>query len=92
MSDEILFEIQRSLGRIEEKIDNHAKTLEKHIEDDDKLVVRLYGDGVGVGDITKLQLNAAKQKGFFTALAGTGSALGAGIGYLIERLTLGHHG
>jgi hypothetical protein len=86
MSDDALLEIQRSLGRIEQKIDGHSQTLAQHTADD-KVVQRALFER-----IETLQLGVAKQKGFMTALASVGSVLGAGAGYLIERVTFGSHG
>lgn len=42
--------------------------------------------------IGALEASNAKQKGFLTALTSVGSVMGAGVGYLIERVTFGHHG
>lgn len=81
MSDEILFQIQNSLGRIEQKIDSHVDNFRKHEESDAKAYKA----------IDELRLGSARQKGFITALTTVGSVLGAGIGYLIERVTIGHH-
>ena len=84
MSDDVLLEISRSLGRIEQKIDNNAAALTQHAADD-KVVSKALFDR-----IETLQLSAAKQKGALTVLGTVGSMLGAGIGYLIERIVRGH--
>lgn len=81
MSDEILYQIQNSLGRIEQKIDSHIDNFRKHEEE----------DRAARAELDKLRLGSARQKGFITALTTVGSVLGAGIGYLIERVTIGHH-
>ncbi len=81
MSDEILFDIQKSLGRIEQKIDSHLVNFASHEEKD----LRAYKA------LDDLRLASARQKGFFSALATAGGAIGAGLGYLIERVTIGHN-
>lgn len=79
MSDEILLEMNRALGRIEQKIDSNAAAFAQHAADD-KVVARALFERVET-----LQLSHAKQKGFFSALATGGSVIGAGLGYLVER-------
>lgn len=86
MSDDVLLEIQRSLGRIEQKIDGNAAVLTAHAAHDEIVQQALFSR------IETLQLGAAKQKGFVAALMSIGSVLGACAGYLVERMTLGHHG
>lgn len=81
MSDEILYQIQNSLGRIEQKIDSHITSFKQHE----------LSDATYYKAIDDLRLNSARQKGFISALVSVGSVLGAGIGYLIERVTIGHH-
>lgn len=81
MSEEVLYDIQRSLGRIEQKIDSHVLNFADHVKADELMYVA----------VDNLKLGSARQKGFFSALASAGTALGAGVGYLIERFTLGHH-
>jgi hypothetical protein len=79
MSDEALMEIQRSLGRIEQKIDSAADTLVAHTADDKRIQTAFFDR------IEKLQLAQARQRGFITALGTVGSVLGAGFGYFVER-------
>ncbi len=74
-----------ALGRIEQKIDSAAGSLVQHVADD-KVVAKALFERIEV-----LQLSHAKQKGALTVLGTVGSMLGAGVGYLIERWTLGHH-
>jgi hypothetical protein len=85
VSDEVLLEMSRTLGRIEAKIDGTTATLTQHVEHDEKVTKALFER------IEGLQLGAARQKGALKVLGVVGSALGAGVGYLIERVTLGHH-
>lgn len=84
MSDDVLLEISRSLGRIEQKIDNNAAALIQHVADDKVVSKALFER------IEKLQLGAASHKGALAVLGALGSTLGAGIGYLIERIVRGH--
>jgi hypothetical protein len=87
VTDDVLYEIQRSLGRIENKIDNNAAALSTHTAHDETVQKALFER------IEALQLGSAKQKGFVTAIVSVGSALGAGAGYLLERSGwFGHHG
>jgi hypothetical protein len=74
VSDEVMMDIQRTLGRVETKVDGSLKWLEKHAT-----------------DIKELQLAQARQKGALKVLGIVGSTIGAGVGYLVERITLGHH-
>jgi hypothetical protein len=85
MSDDILYEIQRSLGRIEQKIDSHISEFGKHGEEDTRRFEALF-ETTG-----KLKATQERQRGFLGGLTAAGTAVGAGIGYLIERMTLGHH-
>lgn len=85
MSDEVLLEMSRTLGRIEGKLDSNAAALVQHVEDD-KVVAKALFERIEV-----LQAGSNRQKGALTVLGAVGSMLGAGVGYLIERVTLGHH-
>ena len=84
MSDEILFEMNRTLGRIEEGIKNNALALTNHIADDKATSKFLFER------LETMQASANKQKGALTVLGALGSMLGAGIGYLAERFIRGH--
>jgi hypothetical protein len=79
----MLMEINRTLGRIEQKIDGNAQALRDHVSNDEK-THKFFFD-----QITPLQTAANKQKGFMSALAIFGSLIGAGIGYVVERLIRG---
>jgi hypothetical protein len=74
VSDEILFEIQRSLGRIEAKIDGNAATLTQHVADD-KVVARALFER-----IETLQLDHARQKGAARVWGMVGAIGGALLG------------
>lgn len=73
-----------TLARIEQKIDSHKETMESHVAHDELV------HGLLFGRVGKLELAHAGQKGFFSALAAGGSAIGAGIGFLIEKYWIGH--
>lgn len=81
MSDELMADIQRSLGRIEQKIDSHVKAFDEHVEMDRRAYETIF----------TLSKAHAKQRGFMTALGTVGTMLGASAGYLIEKFGLGHH-
>lgn len=81
MSDEVMLDIQRTLGRIEEKIDSHVKAFDKHVDMD----MQAYHV---IGDLQKTQ---AKQKGFLSAVGVLGSGMGAALGWLVERMIGGSH-
>ena len=85
LTDEQVERVFGSLARIETKIDIAAGSLVQHVADD-KVVAKALFERIEV-----LQLSHAKQKGALTVLGTVGSMLGAGIGYLIERWTIGHH-
>lgn len=85
MNPEQIERVFGALARIEQKIDGHVGTVTAHIDHDEKVQKALFER------IETLQLASAKQKGALTVLGALGSMLGAGVGYLIERLTLGHH-
>jgi hypothetical protein len=84
MSDDLGY-IREALGRIEQKIDGSVTLLAQHTGDD-KVIAKALFDRIEV-----LQLGAAKQKGALRVWGIVGSTVGAGIGYLIERVTLGRH-
>ena len=67
-------EIMRSLGRIEQKIDNHTTWMSAHV-DEDKVVAE---------KVEVIRLTLSRQRGFMSALAAVGAFLGAAIGYAIE--------
>lgn len=73
-------DIQRTLGRIEQKVDGNLQWMTKHVADDAKVA----------DAVIALQVSHAKQRGFMSALGVVGSVLGAGIGYLVERWVLKH--
>jgi hypothetical protein len=85
MNSDQIAQVFGSLARIEQKIDSAATSLTQHVADDKEVAKALFGR------IEILQLSHAKQKGALTVLGTVGSMLGAGVGYLIERWTVGHH-
>lgn len=74
MSDEILFEIQRSLGRIEAKVDGFSDTLTQHAADDKVIARGLFTR------IETLQLEHAKGKGASRVWGIMGAVAGAVLG------------
>jgi hypothetical protein len=42
-------------------------------------------------DVLRLKISQARQRGFITALGAVGTAIGAGIGYVIDVLIRGGH-
>jgi hypothetical protein len=84
VSEDVLYEIQRSLGRIEQKIDSAASSLIAHTEHDETVQKALFER------IEQLQMSHARQKGFITALTSLGAVIGSVSGYVAERL-LGHN-
>jgi len=83
----VLFNIREDLGTLKANSSNMSQQLENHISS----VAEAHKSTAE--DIRKLQLAAARQKGFLAALAGAGSVLGAGVGYAVDLLTMrgGHH-
>lgn len=73
-----------ALGRIEQKLDGHIDSVEKHVQHDQDVHKLLFDR------VETLQFAHAKQKGFFSAIAAVGSVVGAGIGYVIEKYWVGH--
>jgi hypothetical protein len=85
MSLEQIERVFGALSRIEAKLDSHVDSMEAHVAHDQTIHTALYGR------VESLQLSHAKQKGFFTALAAGGSAIGAAIGFVIEKYWIGHN-
>lgn len=81
MSPDQIAEVFTALGRIEQKIDNQHDWMNRHVADDEITKAR----------VGKLETSHARQKGFFTALAGAGSVIGALIGYAVEFFGGRHH-
>jgi hypothetical protein len=83
MSDEVLSalgDIQRTLGKIDGKLESHIDSFRAHVEDDRKAYAALIS----------LKEGQARQKGFLTAIGMFGSGVGAALGWIIQR-TFGHH-
>lgn len=85
MSPDQIERVFGSLSRIEQKIDDGRATLAQHVADDKTIQHALFER------VEALQASANRQKGVMSTLAAVGTALGAGLGWLIERITLGHH-
>jgi|GEM_PF-2309764 len=80
MSDEIMMDIQRTLGRIEQKIDSHVEAFDKHVTMD----MEAY-KAIGA-----LRTDTAKQKGYMTAMGAIGGVVVTALGYLVDRM-FGQH-
>ncbi len=65
-----------ALGRIEQKIDGHTMWMINHVAEDAKMAA----------DIKALQMSGARQRGFTTAVAAVGAAVGTGVGWLVQFL------
>jgi|HubBroStandDraft_5_1064220.scaffolds.fasta_scaffold82111_3 hypothetical protein len=83
MNPDQIAQVFQSLGRIEQKIDGHTQWMTKHVEDD-KLIA---------SDVRKLQIAAARQKGFIAALGAAAAFISGIVGYVIEYFVSGrgHH-
>lgn len=84
MSDEILMDIQRTLGRVEQKIDGHAVSLTQHVADD-KVVARALFERIEV-----LQLGMAQQRGSAKVWSMLAVAAGAILG-AVSSFFAGRH-
>lgn len=83
MNSEQIERVFGALGRIESKLDAHVSTVENHVHRDEEIHKLLFSR------VENLQLAHARQKGFIAALTAVGTAIGGGIGYLVQRW-LGH--
>ena len=86
MTDDQIGKVFESLGRIEQKIDSHIDTVVNHVAHDEMVQKALFER------VETLQLAHAKQKGAIKMIGMVGSAVGAGIGYVAEKIFFGHHG
>jgi hypothetical protein len=75
----VLGDIQQSLGRIEQKVDGTSAWMHQHALDDKTQFEEISSK------VDTLRIAGAKQRGFISALGAVGTAVGAGVGYLIER-------
>jgi hypothetical protein len=67
-------DIQRTLGRIEQKIDGHVTSFAQHVADDQRIAKALFER------IEPLQLEQARQKGAARVWSLVGAAGGAILG------------
>lgn len=81
----VLLEIKSQTGEMKANIASTAEALKQHVADDKEMAKALFSR------IETLQFGQAKQRGFLSALAMVGGVLGAGVGYVIDRITFGHH-
>jgi len=85
MSDEVLMDIQRSLGRIEQKIDSHVQQFADHADEDTRRFTALFRA------VDSVKTKQERQRGFIAGMTAAGTALGAGMAWLAEKMFLGHH-
>jgi hypothetical protein len=76
----VLLEIKGDIGQLQSTAASNVKALADHVA----------ADAVMAGDIKRLQLGAARQRGFLTAITAVGTVVGAGVGYAIDLLARGH--
>lgn len=85
MSDAILADIQRSLGRIEQKVDGVSEWMEKHTVEDRAMF------GVLQADVQEIKITRAERKGAVKVLAKlvglvtSGGAAGGLIEHFLHR-------
>jgi hypothetical protein len=77
----LLVNMRGDLGRLEGKVDGHASKLSDHIEDDRRLT----------DAVQKLQIGAARQRGFVAAISTVGAVIGAALGAAVDYISRGHH-
>jgi hypothetical protein len=76
-----LLAIKQDIGELQGDLRGHATAFAEHLK----------SDAVLTESVRELELAAAKQRGFIRAIGLVGSGLGAAVGYLLEKLMLGHH-
>jgi hypothetical protein len=77
----LLMNMRGDLGRIEGVAKGTADRLAEHIEDDRRLS----------DSVQKLQIGAARQRGFVAAISTVGAVVGAGLGAAVDYISRGHH-
>lgn len=70
----VLINMRGDLGRLEGKVDGHASTLAAHVADDK------VNDAAFTSALSKIQLSAARQRGFVTAFSVVGGIVGTALG------------
>lgn len=81
----VLLDIKGDIGRVQAAAESNADKIKEHIEADTRRFTSLYDD------LGELKTSHARQRGFIGGLTAAGTALGAAIGYLIEKMTFGQH-
>lgn len=77
----LLVNMRGDLGRLEGKFDGHAIAFKAHVEDDKAIVE----------SVQKLQIAAARQRGFVAAISTVGAVVGAGLGAAVDYFSRGGH-
>jgi hypothetical protein len=80
-----LYDIQKALGRIEQKVDDSRAWQDTHATEDKTNFAVLDAS------LENIKLAGAKQKGFLTAVGGIAAVLGSGVGYLVEHYIVGRN-
>ena len=75
-----LLAIKQDIGELKGDLRGHAQAFAAHLEDDKGMA----------SSLKQLELTSARQKGAIRVLTTIGTALGASIGYMIERIAFGH--
>lgn len=84
MTPEQIAQVFSSLGRIEQKIDSAATSLTTHVAHDETVQKALFER------VERLQLGLAKQRGFMAAIGAVSGGVVAAVGYIADKLFLGH--
>lgn len=85
MNSEQIERVFGSLARIEQKIDGAAASLTAHAAHDEVVQKALFER------VEKLQSGVERQRGFMTAIGAVSGGVVAALGYIADKLFLGHH-
>lgn len=84
MSPEQIAQVFSSLGRIEQKIDSAASNLTTHVAHDETVQKALFER------VEKLQSGLDRQRGFMAAIGAVSGGVVAAVGYIVDKVFLGH--
>lgn len=76
----ILLQVAQDVGELKGSLHGFDARVTQHIADDAAIYAKVYA----------LEIGQAKQRGIIAALGAVGTALGAGIGYVIDVLARHH--
>ena len=77
----VLLDVKQDIGALKQAQAGHSAWMDKHLKD----------DAIIAASVQKLQLAHARQRGFISAVAAIGSALGAGLATVASKVFFGHH-